>query len=111
MSKIYPIAYLRDDFIPFDQANLSIASSSVLYGLSTYSVMPVYLNSQTGELNMYRFADHYKRLIDSAKILDFKDFINWCSEEKLRDLIVELLRKNEVNSKNALIVSMKETFS
>src|SRR5665213_2797259 len=98
MSKIYQTAYLRDDFIPFDQANLSIASSAVLYGLSTYSVMPIYFNSQAEELNMFRFTDHYRRLIDSAKILDFKDFISWCSEEKLRDLISKLLIKNEVKA-------------
>ena len=28
--------YFRDDFIPFSEANASIASSPVLYGLSIY---------------------------------------------------------------------------
>ena len=35
------ISYLRGEFIPFKNANLSIASSSVLYGMSIYTVFNV----------------------------------------------------------------------
>ncbi len=34
-------AYFRDAFVPFKDANVSIASSPVLYGLSVYTVFSV----------------------------------------------------------------------
>ena len=66
--------YFRDQWVPFSQANLSIASSPVLYGLSIYTVFNAIWNPKTKKLNVFRLQDHYKRLCNSAKIMDFKDF-------------------------------------
>ena len=37
-------AFFRDAFVPFKDANVSIASSPVLYGLSVYTVFSVNWN-------------------------------------------------------------------
>jgi len=41
MTKIHPQAYFGNVIVPFDSANVSIASSAVLYGLSVYTVFPI----------------------------------------------------------------------
>lgn len=97
MARIYQTAFLRDKFIPFDQANLSIASSPVLYGLSSYSVMPVFLAS-SGELNIFRINDHFKRLVNSSKTLNFTDFVNKWDEDKFIGLTKELIKKNNIKA-------------
>ncbi len=77
MAKIYNHAYLGDKIVPLEDANLSIASSAVLYGLSVYTVFPVSKNSG-GKLVAFRLADHFRRLTDSAHIVGIDDFEkNW----------------------------------
>ena len=60
--------------MPFKDANLSIASSPVLYGLSVYTVFNAIWNKNSKELNIFRLKDHYKRLCNSARIMDFESF-------------------------------------
>lgn len=88
--------FIRDGFIPFEQANISIASSSVLYGLSIYSVFSANWNEQQQKLYIFRLKDHYDRLVKSAKIMDFHSFSNEWPFERFRDTMVELLRRNNI---------------
>ena len=90
------IAYIRDDFVPFADANLSIASSPVMYGLSVYTVFSVNWNEKNKKLYAFRLADHYKRLVNSAKIMDFDSFAKnwpWAQFEKT---MLELVRRNKI---------------
>ena len=91
------VAYFRGQWAPFSKANLSIASSPVLYGLSVYTVLNAIWNPKTKELNIFRIKDHYRRLCNSAKIMDFNDFSKQYSYEKFEKLVKELLRKNKVS--------------
>ena len=86
--------FFRDTFVPFEQANLSIASSPILYGLSVYSVFSVNWNTQSNALIIFRLKDHYDRLVNSAKILDFHSFVNDWNYDKFEQTMLELLRKN-----------------
>jgi len=88
--------FFRDEFVPFDQANLSIASSSVLYGLSIYTVFGVSWNNEHGKLYIFRLKDHYDRLVQSAKIMDFHSFANQWPYAKFEQTILELLRRNNI---------------
>jgi len=90
------IVYFRDGFVPFDKANLSIASSPVLYGLSVYTVFGANWNSDQQKLYAFRLHDHYDRLVNSAKIMDFHSFAGQWSFEKFESTMIELLRKNQV---------------
>lgn len=88
--------YFRDKFVDFDKANVSIASSPVLYGLSIYTVFGANWNEHEGKLYIFRLRDHYKRLVNSAKIMDFDDFESICSYDRFEKTITDLLKKNSV---------------
>ena len=96
------IVYFRDQWVPFNEANLSIASSPVLYGLSVYTVFNAIWNEDKKELNVFRLKDHYKRLCNSASIMDFESFEDKYSYEEFEKIMKELLHKNKVQE-NALV--------
>jgi branched-chain amino acid aminotransferase len=94
--------YLREEFIPFGQANLSIASSPILYGLSIYTVFNVVWDEEKNRLIIFRLKDHYQRLVRSAKIMDFNLFALEWPYEKFAATMTELLRLNNIKE-NALV--------
>jgi branched-chain amino acid aminotransferase len=88
--------FFRDSFVPFAQANVSIASSPVLYGLSVYTVFNANWNEDQQKLYVFRLQDHYKRLVDSAKVLDFHSFVEEWSYERFEKTMLELLHRNNI---------------
>lgn len=100
MAKIFPQAYFRNNIIPVAEANLSIASAAVLYGLSVYTVFPVTV-TKTGAF-AFRLKDHYQRLINSAKIIGIDTFEpNW-TYEKFLTTVQELVKANQL-TENAFV--------
>jgi branched-chain amino acid aminotransferase len=95
-------AFFRGNFVPFSEANLSIASSPVLYGLSVYTVFNAIWNEDNKELNIFRLRDHYKRLCNSARIMDFERFEEKYSYDEFEKIMKELLNKNKIQE-NVLI--------
>ena len=89
------IAYLRGAFVPFKEANLSIASSSVLYGMSIYTVFCV------TDGKPFRLQEHYDRLCNSAKIVGMFPFDGYVSFEQFETKMTELIKKNAES--NALV--------
>jgi branched-chain amino acid aminotransferase len=89
------IAYLRGAFVPFKEANLSIASSSVLYGMSIYTVFVV------TDGKPFRLQDHYDRLCNSAKIVGMFPFDGYVSFEQFETTMTELIKRN--TESNALV--------
>lgn len=67
MAKIYEQAYMGGKVVPFAEANVSVASSAVLYGLSVYTVIPLF-GLEDG-VAAFRVREHVKRLISSARII------------------------------------------
>ncbi len=91
------ITYFRGKWVPFADANVSIASSPVLYGLSIYTVFNAIYNPNTKKLNIFRLQDHYKRLCDSAKIMDFDNFTSRYSFKDFAKIMRALLTKNNIS--------------
>lgn len=89
-------AYFRDDFVPFGEANVSIASSPVLYGLSIYTVFSANWNEKQQKLYIFRLREHYDRLVNSARIMDFDSFAKNWPYEKFQETMLELLRRNNI---------------
>lgn len=94
--------YFRDEFVPFFEANLSIASSPVLYGLSIYTVFSVSWNDNDKKLYIFRLRDHYERLVDSANIMDFHNFVEQWPWSRFKKTMLELLTRNGLQE-NALV--------
>lgn len=88
--------FLRDKIVPFNEASLSIASSPVLYGLSIYTVFNATYDSSSDKLYVFRLKDHFDRLIESSKIMNFNDFIENWDYDKFENQIVNLLNENKV---------------
>ncbi len=91
------LVYFRDRFVPFEDANLSIASSPVLYGLSVYTVFTATWNDAKQELVIFRLKDHYNRLVNSSKIMDFHGFPSEWTYSKFEETMHDLLKKNNVH--------------
>ena len=87
-------AFLRDGFVPFAAANVSIASSPVLYGLSVYTVFSVNWNPAEKKHYIFRLKDHYKRLTNSATIMDFNNFAPAWPYGKFEATMRELVKCN-----------------
>lgn len=100
------IVFFRDKFIPFSDANLSIASSPVLYGLSIYTVFSINLNPKNKKLYIFRLKDHYNRLISSSKIMDFHSFIKDWDFKKFKEMVDKLIEKNKIKEDSLVRVSV-----
>jgi len=88
--------FFRDKLVPFRDANVSIASSPVLYGLSVYTVFSVNWNADEKKLYVFRLKDHYARLVNSARIMDFNLFAPAWPYEKFEETMLGLIRANKV---------------
>lgn len=87
--------YFGDKLVPFAEAQLHVASSAVLYGLSVYTVFPV--NQTDKGPAAFRLHDHYRRLVDSAHIIGIDQFAKDWDEARFVDAVTELIRANNVD--------------
>jgi branched-chain amino acid aminotransferase len=92
--------------VPFSEANLSIASSPVLYGLSIYTVFSASWNDESRKLYVFRLKDHYKRLVNSARIMDFDGFLTEWTYLKFEATMRKLLSGNQVREDVLVRVSV-----
>ena len=95
MGYIYDKTYFDDGIKSINDAKLSIASSAVLYGLSVYTVFPINI-AEDGTRVAFRLHEHYKRLINSARIVGIDTFEKNWSEERFLSVISELVNANDV---------------
>jgi branched-chain amino acid aminotransferase len=96
-------AFLRDKFVPFGEANVSIASSPVLYGLSIYTVLAVFWNDADKKHFIFRLKDHYRRLVNSAAIMDFNNFAAAWPYERFEATMRELFKNNAIEGESVLV--------
>jgi branched-chain amino acid aminotransferase len=96
-------AFFRDSFVPFKDANVSIASSPVLYGLSVYTVFSINWNEADKKHYAFRLKDHYKRLVNSAAIMDFNNFAPAWPYEKFEATMRELITRNVAQGEDILV--------
>lgn len=90
MARVYEPVFFGNKLVPLKEANLSVASSAVLYGLSVYTVFPISKNSK-GQLVAFRLADHFKRLQDSARIIGIDGFEQNWDFAKFTSVVKELV--------------------
>lgn len=94
MAKLYEKAFLKDSIVPITEAGLNIASSAVLYGLSVYTVFPIIVKDDN--LFAFRLKDHYRRLINSAKIIGLDDISKDWPYEKFLETVSNLAKANDL---------------
>jgi len=86
--------WLDDRLVDFDNAQLSIMSAAVLYGLSVYTVFSV--NMTEAGLAAFRLPDHYRRLEESAHIMGIDAFPGKWTYEKFEAAVKQLVTANKV---------------
>lgn len=91
MAKLYDQAYLGGKIVPIKEAQLNIASSAVLYGLSVYTVFPICKTAQG--MAVFRLGDHIGRLCNSEKIIGM-DPLSPEHEKQFPEIVRDLVHVN-----------------
>ncbi len=90
MHNFLPIAYFKNQFVPFEKANLSIATHALHYGTGAFGGMRGIRNpNDSNQILLFRLDRHAKRLSDSAKFLNYD-----LSTEKIQEVIIDFVKKN-----------------
>jgi branched-chain amino acid aminotransferase len=91
MYNFLPIAYFRNEFVPFESANISIATHALHYGTGAFGGLRGIPNPENPqEILLFRLDRHCQRLSNSAKFLHF-DY----SAETILEKITEFVKQNK----------------
>jgi branched-chain amino acid aminotransferase len=91
MHNFLPIAYFRNQFVPFEQANISIATHALHYGTGAFGGLRGIPDPQNpNQILLFRLDRHAKRLSDSAKLLQFD-----LSAAVIQQTIIDFVKKNQ----------------
>jgi len=82
-------AFFEGEFVPIENAKVSIMTHALNYGTGCFEGIRAYWNQEESQLYIFRMPEHYSRLQDSCRILliDLP-----YSVERLGELTLELLR-------------------
>lgn len=97
MTETSPIVYLNGDYLPLEDARISVMDRGFLFGDGVYEMIPVYGN------RIFRLKEHLDRLQNS---LDAIDITNPYSIEEWGGLIETLLRKNPVSNHRSIYIEV-----
>ena len=84
------VAFFKEEFVPIEEAQVSIMTHGLNYGTGCFEGIRAYWNAQDEELYVFRMREHYERMHRSARIL--RIHLRHTAEE-LGDITLELLRR------------------
>jgi branched-chain amino acid aminotransferase len=84
-------AYFMGKIVPFDEAKVSVATHAFNYGTAVFGGLRGYWNDEQKKMYVFRPLDHFRRLLNSAKMM--------CMEvphtpESLTEITLELIKAN-----------------
>lgn len=82
-------AYFKGKIVPYSEAKVGVLTHALNYGTGAFGGLRGYWNAEEGQLYLFRPYDHFRRLLNSAKLLcmTFEH-----TPESLTEITVELLR-------------------
>jgi branched-chain amino acid aminotransferase len=90
MHTFLPIAYFQNQFVPFDQAKVSIATHALHYGTGAFGGLRGIPDPQnSNQILLFRLDRHCRRLSDSARFLHFD-----LPADKIYQVITDFVKKN-----------------
>jgi len=90
MHNFLPVAYLQNQFLPFDQARVSIATHALHYGTGAFGGLRGIPDPQNpNQILLFRLDRHCQRLSDSARFLHFD-----LPAAKIQQVITDFVKKN-----------------
>lgn len=63
-------AFFEDEFVPLEQAKVSIATHAFNYGTGCFGGIRAYWNDEHKQLYVFRIKNHYQRFLESCKLLN-----------------------------------------
>lgn len=82
-------AYFRGKIVPYSQAKVGVLTHALNYGTAAFAGLRAYWNEEEKQLYIFRAADHYRRFLNSCKLLCIQlDH----TPESLTQITVDLLR-------------------
>ncbi|MBC7877112.1 MAG: branched-chain amino acid transaminase [Anaerolineales bacterium] len=85
-------AFFEGKIVPLSEAKITIATHAFLYGTSVFSGMRAYWNEEKKRLFVFRPYDHYRRLLNSARMMSMDIPYD---EESLIQLSLDVLRADD----------------
>lgn len=90
MHNFLPTAYFNNQFVPFESANLSIATHALHYGTGAFGGMRGLPDpNHPGHILLFRLDRHTQRLSASARLLHYD-----LPADKIQSIIVDFVKKN-----------------
>ena len=90
MHNFLPIAYFKNQFVPFEEATISIATHALHYGTGAFGGLRGIPDPQdSNQILLFRLDRHCQRLSNSAKLLQYD-----LPADKIQKTIVEFVKKN-----------------
>ena len=91
MHNFLDTAYFQNKFVPFKEANISIATHALHYGTGAFGGLRGLPNPENPEqILLFRLDRHCSRLSDSAKLLNYD-----LPADKIQQLIIDFVKKNK----------------
>lgn len=85
-------AYFRGEIVPYSEAKVSVLTHGFNYGTAVFAGVRAYWNEEQEQLYVFRAAEHFQRLLHSAKVMCM-DFDH--TPESLTQITLDLLRMEE----------------
>jgi len=82
-------AFFRGHIVPYAEARVGVLTHALNYGTAVFAGIRAYWNDEEGELFVFRPRDHFRRFLESARLLGMT---LPHSEEELAAVVNELLR-------------------
>lgn len=83
-------AFFRGAVVPIQEAKVSIMSQVVNYGIGAFGGIRGYWNDEREQLYVFRLDDHYRRVLNSAKL--FNAVLPYTADD-LKPITLDLLRR------------------
>lgn len=90
-AKPFPFAFFEGEIVPLELARVNIMTNALQYGNAIFGGIRGYVSPDRKKLNIFRLEDHYKRFLDSLKIINKSIPYD---ESQLKEITLELARKN-----------------
>ncbi len=91
MHNFLPIAYFQNQFIPFTDAKISIATHALHYGTGAFGgLRGIRDPNNSQQILLFRLDRHSQRLSNSAKYLHYD-----LAADKIKQIIIDFVKKNK----------------
>jgi len=84
-------AYFKGEIVPYAEAKVGVLTHALNYGTGVFGGVRAYKNDDNGKLYLFRPYDHYRRFLNSCKmmLMDFDE-----TPESLTQITIDLVKKS-----------------